>query len=770
MKSFIRSFSVAFLLLTTYLHGLAQATISTQPLPSPSVCPGTLLDVPFTSTGTFTAGNTFSIRFTKGSESFTLLTTGLLGNPTIGQYTASVKLPSPLAAGTYQIRVVSSSPATVGSISPSALVVKTQPTSAPLLAAQSIGNYTSRFTSCQNDTPFSLSSIVGEVPDNYRVLYDIGTGLASTHQKTFAAPFLSTTKAGLTTYNLRYVVIDSTKGCNPTEQPGTVSYLERDVKTQPDAPATPVSSLTYCQSQPALPLVAAVTNAGSDLLWYDASGNQLTNQSPMPATSQAGTATYQVSQVLAQCEGPKAVVSVTVRAASPAPMSTKTRIELCRGAATEPLSATGTNLIWTDPMGTTSTVAPTPTTLNASKLADGDVYYVSQTSSNGCPSERLAITVLVQAQPTLSLSGGKNINLGSELPLQLSFTGKGPYTYKIVTSPGTTTLGGSATKDTTLLLLPERSATYQIAEVSNKCGVGLPGSPATATVVVVTPTIRTMPLQTAAACAGNTLTASFQTTGTFNAGSTFRLQIARTNPDTTKLSYTDLTIVQQVGTAQLTGVLPATATSGTFLVRVIATNPKIPILGTPSTTTLTVIGQASATLSTSTPAILDGQTARLAVSFTGEGPWTFTYRDSTDVSGSPKTITTTTNPYSLTLTPKRTTAYRLMSVSNDCSLNTNIPGRVVVTVSPLLAVESLLSSQINVYPVPATNSITVHIDPTLLARGATLTLHNQTGRTVLTQTTRQPATELWLADQPAGAYVLQISVDGQTISRRLIRQ
>ena len=693
--------------------------------------------------------------------------TSVVGNAVTQQYTVTTTLPNTLAAGTYQVRVLASNPNTIGSVGTTPLVVKSQPTTAPTLAAQSVGDYTSRFTFCQNDPPFLMSALVGEAPDNYRVLYDVGTALSSTNRASFTAPFLSTTQTGVATYNVRYVVIDNTKGCNPAEQPGSVSYLQTEVKTQPAAPSLSVTALTYCQFQPATPLMATLTTPGSVLRWYDANGNLLASQAPTPTTTQSGTATYRVSQVLSQCEGPKAQLTVNIGAASPAPTTTKTRIDLCRGAVATPLTASGTNLIWTTPTGTTSTVAPTPSTLNASKTADGDVYYVSQTIGNGCPSARLAIAIFVQAQPTLSLSGGKNINLGQELPLQLTFTGTGPYRYKITTSPGSTILSGSASKDTTLILFPEQSATYQIAEVSNACGVGLPGSPATATVIVLIPTIRTLPLLSTSTCAGSTVTVSFQTTGTFNAGSTFRLQLSPANTDTTKLSYADMPTTQQAGTLQLTGTLPASATSGTYLIRVVATNSRIPILGASSPTTLTVIGQATASLSTSTSAIFAGETAKLIVNFTGNGPWTFVYLNSSSV-GTVSTRITNSNPYIDELIPLSTATYSLVSVSNGCGLTTNVSGRVTVTVSPLLAVEPV-ASRVKVYPVPADAWLTVQIDPTLLTQAATLTLFDSKGRAVLTQTTRQQTTQLWLADQPAGLYVVQILVDGQQVSRRVMK-
>ncbi|MBO0948918.1 T9SS type A sorting domain-containing protein [Fibrella forsythiae] len=769
MPLHVRYFVLPPLLVLFYAPLIAQTVISTQALGQTSVCPTSEIDIPFSLSGTIGASNKFSIQFSRGSELTTLPASTVVGNPTTGQYTASVALLNLLATGTYKVRVVISNPTTVGSDSPTSLFIKTQPASAPTLLAQSSGNYTSQYTFCQNDSPLSLSSLVGPIPDNYRILYDQGTALASTSQRTFVAPVINPANVGRATYNFRYVAIDESKGCNLVDQPGSVSYLTTEIKIRPAAPSLSVSSFTYCQNQPATQIAATVTHAGADLTWYNSLGTPLAGSTLTPATTSAGTSVYRVTQSVDRCESAPASVSVIVRALSEAPTAPKTLIELCRGATAEPLMATGTNLIWTDPSGTTSTVGPIPSTLNASKTGDGDIYYVSQLSTNGCPSARLAIRVIVQASPTLSLSGGRNINLGIELPLQLSFTGTGPYKYQITTTPATTTLTGVATKDTTLLLLPTRSTVYQVTEVNNGCGVGLPGNPATATVVVLVPTIRTLTLQSATACAGSTITAVFQTAGTFNPGSVFRLQLAQTNPDSSKLIYNNLVITQQVGNSQLTGVLPATATSGTYLVRVSATNPKIPIIGTPSATTLTVLGPTSASMTTSTPAISDGGVGKLAIHFTGDGPWTFSYRDSTTTLGAIQTVTTATNPYLIDVNPTRTTSYQLTSLSNGCSLNTNIPGRVVITVSPLLAVEPL-ASLVTVFPVPATTLLSIQLDPSLLNEPATLLLLDEQGHTVLTKSTKQPSTPLSLAEQPAGVYLLQVLINGQKIVRRVVKQ
>ena len=756
--------SYLFLLFLTGSLNTHGQTISGLPLTTSAVCPGTVVNVPFSLAGEFSTNNTFTIQLGDGQTFASQGTSVVLGQAGSGLYVASFLLPAAVGPGTYRVRVVSSNPAVLGSHMP--LLVRPQPAGPPTLAAQLIGNFTSQYTLCQNDNPLVLADLVGPIPAGYRVQYDVGAGLAPTGRQSFTSPVISTSAMNQTTYNFRYITLDSTRGCSAAARAGFVSFLNTEIKIRPNAPTVAAVGQTVCQNQAAAVLQANTTLPGAELLWYLPGSTLAVGAAPLPNTSQTGTLTYQVSQSLDRCEGPKAALTVTVLAASALPTTTRPLLELCRGAASVPLTATGTNLRWTDPTGTTATVAPTPSTLNASQSSQGDVYYVEQ-NVNGCPSGRLPIRVVVQGQPTLSLGGGANLVLGTELALQLRFTGAGPFRYQVMSMPTSLSLSGTATKDTTLVLLPTRSVTYQVAAVSNGCGAGLPGNPATATVVVLTPTLRTTSLQSSSTCAGGVVTATFQATGSFTAGSEFRLQYARTDPDTTKIRYLDMTSLQPAANGQLSSTMPLTATSGTYLVRVVATNPKIPILGTPSPTTLTVRGAAAAALTTQTPTLVDGEVAKLSVRFTGDGPWTITYRDSTDVLGAEQTITTNTNPYLFELRPRRTTVYRLTGLSTACTVSTGLLGRVVVVVSALLATEPL-AALVSVYPVPATHTLTVQIG-TALPTPATLTLLDAAGRTCLRQQTGQPQTHLPLENQPAGAYWLQIELNGQRVTRKILK-
>ena len=521
-----------------------------------------------------------------------------------------------------------------------------------------------------------------------------------------------------------------------------------------------MSPTAYCQFVKA----EAVAASGQSLIWYNVDDSQYGNgsQAPVLTTDVGRTFTYKVTQTVDGCVSPKATLTIVINT-TPAPTVAKSVLELCQGSVTDPLKADGTNLKWTDPTGAVTTTAPVPPTLNATKNPDGDIFYVTQTGSNGCESARAAIKVFVQTVPTMSLSGANTVNLGIEAPIKLSFTGVGPYSYTL--SNGLT---GNATKDTTVLVLPTRTTTYQIAQVKNKCGVGLPGNGATVTISVTVPGIQTLALTSSTLCVGTQLTTNFLTTGSFNAGSAFKLQFAKVETDSAKIVYTDV-VNGSVSGGQITGTIPTATAGGQYWVRVMATNPKIPLYGTISPTLLTIRPAATAAL-TGTQSIYETQVAKFSIAFTGEAPWTVMYQDSnyaTGIRGTVQTIQTAANPYVFEVKPDKTTAYKLISVSNDCGVGTRTTTTAVITVSQLLAVEEPFS--VDVFPVPATTSVTVRINGVSAQKMASLQLTDLNGRVVQQQQMGQTKLLMLLDHHPAGAYILRIQLGEQAVYKRIMK-
>ncbi|MBL0355402.1 MAG: gliding motility-associated C-terminal domain-containing protein [Chitinophagaceae bacterium] len=226
---------------------------------------------------------------------------------------------------------------------------------------------------CQNATATALTA-TGSNLLWYTTLTG-GTG-------TVTAPNPVTTAIG----NTNYYVSQTVNGCESPRATITVT-----ITAVPAAPLV-TATISYCQNTTA----TALTATGIGLLWYSTStGGTGSATAPTPVTTTAGNTIFYVSQTSNGCEGPRAVITVTINPTPALPTVTST-VSYCQNATAAVLTATGSNLLWytTASGGTGSATAPTPVTTTAGNTT----YYVSQTS-NGCEGPRAAITVTVNAIP-----------------------------------------------------------------------------------------------------------------------------------------------------------------------------------------------------------------------------------------------------------------------------------------------------------------------------------------------------------------------------------
>ena len=533
------------------------------------------------------------------------------------------------------------------------------------------------------------------------------------------------------------------------------------VKAKPAAPGT--SALTYCLIQPDQPAqsVGPLTASGGNgavLKWFNADGNAF-QSAPTPPVNQVQAINFQVSQSIEDCESDRATLRVTVQTAA-TPGVSSSLVAYCQTTQSVPLTATsdtGGSLRWVDPSGVITNNAPTPITLNATKPG-GEFFYVFQVGSNGCYSARNTIRLVVNSTPTLSLLGSTTLNLGLKANLQLRFTGVPPYSY--VLTDGTNVVDSGVAPDTlaTVAVMPARTTTYQVASVTNICGKGLPGNPATATVSVAVPTILTGTLASSALCTGANFSVPFSVAGILNDGNVFQVQVA----DTLSKAFVPVSATT-TSTGPIVATLPASLTAGYYFVRVTGSNPGIAVAGRNSPVVLLVRGLPTARLSGSQD-VYQGSSAKLSVAFTGDSPWTFVWADST----ARNPVSTAANPHLIDVTPARTRSYSLISVANNCG-NGTVSGTATLTILPLLAVDDPLSESVNVYPVPTGATLTVEIDRNLLTAPATLQLTDITGRATLDRTTQDRRTDLDLSQQPAGLYLLRVRVGEQTTVRRVLK-
>ncbi len=215
--------------------------------------------------------------------------------------------------------------------------------------------------------------------------------------------------------------------CGIQMLPGTIKNFT--IATTP-APAVTNPS-AYCQGATAAPLQAQAT--GTNLLWYTAAiGGTGSAMASVPSTTTAGTFNFYVSQTLSNCEGPRAMITVTVNPSPAAPTANPAINNYCTGQTANALSATGSNILWyTTPTGGTGlSSAPIPSTTSAGTT----LYYATQTIS-GCESAtRTVINVNVTAVPAAPSVTSPVVLCQGSPSVQLSATGNNLLWYTVASN------------------------------------------------------------------------------------------------------------------------------------------------------------------------------------------------------------------------------------------------------------------------------------------------------------------------------------------------
>ena len=229
------------------------------------------------------------------------------------------------------------------------------------------------------------------------------------------------------------------------------------VKQTSTSPAVNATDIKYCQYETAVPLKVT----GSNLLWYEqTTGGTGSATAPTPSTSLPGTQTYYVSQTInGQCESPRAAITVIVHALPPTP-TVNTPVQLCKGKPANPLTATGTSLLWypTETGGTGSSTAPTPST-----SATGTMYYYVSQSTNNCEGPRARIEVIVEDIPSAPTVTSPVSYCQNQPALPLMANGTGLLWY-------TTATGGTGNPAAPTPSTSTPGKTFYYVSASNHCG------------------------------------------------------------------------------------------------------------------------------------------------------------------------------------------------------------------------------------------------------------------------------------------------------------
>lgn len=288
-----------------------------------------------------------------------------------------------------------------------------------------------------------------------------GTGLkwySANDTPLASAPTPSTATAGST----KYQVSQTTDGCESPKATITVTVY------QTGEPGVSSPTVEYCNNEPAVALSAT----GTGLKWYtSATGGTGADAAPTPSTATVGTTSYYVTQTLNNCEGPRALIKVLVKAIPVQPTAAAI-IPVCQQGTARPLfeavsNITGTLKWYTNATGGSGvSTAPTPSTVSAGITT----YYVAQTV-NGCESPRASLTQEIKALPSQPKATSP-IDLCEAGPAQpLSATGDNLKWYNVA-SGGNSSLTAptpSTSAVTTLSYYVSQTAGYSITGGTLSC-------------------------------------------------------------------------------------------------------------------------------------------------------------------------------------------------------------------------------------------------------------------------------------------------------------
>lgn len=559
-----------------------------------------------------------------------------------------------------------------------------------------------------------------------------------------ATPIPSTQSTGTRSY----FVSQSIGDC---ESPRSELVVTVVACVPPAPPSLPLALVEYCQYAISQPLTAT-GQTGSVVNWYgkNASGGTPVIEASVPSTQNVGVEYYYVSQTINGCTSERAKIEVRVNTTEK-PILTAAQITYCENSQAEPLSAQGINLKWyTSNTGNGSATPIVPST----NEVGGKSYFVTQTGTNTCESQKAEILVVVKPKPTATISGSATIGLGKTAVLTVSFTGEAPW--KFVLSNGVT----STTSNTSIQLLvnPAVTTNYTITEVSNSCGVGkVEGN---ALITVELPTLETGSLTISEECAGKSILVPFTKSGDFPSANNFVVQIAKESG-----LRTFFTVPSYIDSQQIRADLPDTLSGGNYFVRVVSISPQreVQVPGRVSPTILLVNGLPTATIS-GDYRVLASERIVLEVKLTGKSPWTFNLKQGEVDS----LISTSITPAQLSVLPKVSGTYRVTSVFNQCG-NGTASGIATVTLDPILGENPVVGQGgLKIYPT-VIESIGKIEAGSVLYKGAQLELFDMSGKLLLQRDITQSTTELDLKFRPSGVYIVRVCNGNYRLVARVIK-
>ncbi|MCC6279045.1 MAG: hypothetical protein IT262_00490, partial [Saprospiraceae bacterium] len=365
------------------------------------------------------------------------------------------------------------------------------------------------------------------------------------------------------------------------------------------------------------------------------------------------------------CAGPATMTTITVSPAPTAVFSATTPV--CSGTQTNlNVTFTGTgpwnfNLFAGPTLVNSFTANSSPYQIPVTPTGT-TTYSIQSLMDANCNGANASVVQTVSPAPTgvLSLVGSNNICLGQNATVSINFSGgSAPYTYVIaingndeppmVTNSDPFQFPVSLTEPSTITL------TSVTANSCSGTGSGVAS-------------VNVKPIPTAALSSGN---------ATICNGQTLPLEVAFTGTAPFTFVYSINGVNQApITTSNLFYTIDAAPTSGVNTYTLVSVS-SAGCPGTVSGSFVITVGSAPTGTLSGAASICQGQNANLTVTFSGTGPYTFNYT-AEGVAQTP--VTTSSNPYTLSVSPALTTTYILTSVDVSGCVGT-ASGQAVVTVS-----------------------------------------------------------------------------------------
>jgi hypothetical protein len=455
---------------------------------------------------------------------------------------------------------------------------------------------------------------------------------------------------------------------------------------QPVITTQPVSSLTLCAGNTIN--LSAVVTGGSYYQWRkdgvplsnggDISGATTTNlqiQNAVPGST--GSYTLEVGHATG-CNPVISDPAVVQVDESPSSTLNGQTYQVCEGNAfylpvtltgLAPYSLTytdGTNTFTQNNIGVDNYQMPVTVPLGTSTF-----QIIALSHSNGCSAVGSYMTgtntTSAYSRPTASLSGNPTICNGSFGNVQVNFSGAAPYSFTYGDGGSFTyTVSNIMTNPYTLTVTPGTTTSYNITAVNDQNCASFPQDISGTSLVTVNnrPT-GNLSGSAQTVCHGNpvTLTANFTGTPPFS------------------MLYTNgsgSTLISPINTNSYT--FSATPqTSGAYTISALTDASCVSMSSDLTGNTPVTVNHPAAALSGSQISCTGG-TANLLVDFSGNGataPYTFTYTDGQQTN----TVTTTSDPYSLTVNTTGSTTFVLTSF-NDANCLGDISGSASIVANP----------------------------------------------------------------------------------------